>query len=128
MENAYWEEEFSNQGPPKHTFVLSGNVRLTVQQVRDSLAAMQGINAPNPLYEVLVKAATDYMQRAAGNQTATEARMRAEQAQQRTRAHAEDILRAGIAARLIMEGGTTWHCQSRRERCTQRTRLPRAAR
>ncbi len=63
--------------------MLANNVRLTIAQVRDSLAAMQGINSPNPLYEVLVRAVRDYMHHAsnsrASNQTATEARARAEQ-------------------------------------------------
>ena len=76
MENAHWEHNLADNS---YRFVLAANVVLTVQQVRDSLAAMQGINAPNPLYGVLVKAATDYMGRM--GRTATEARARAEQQQ-----------------------------------------------
>lgn len=82
MDRAQWEH---NIATGRHEFVLSSDVRLSVNQVRDSLAAMQGINSPNPLYEVLVRAATDYM-RMASNATATE------QAE-RSRASAEEILR-----------------------------------
>lgn len=84
MEKPYWEH---NIATGQHMFVLADNVRLTVQQVRDSLTAMQGINSPNPLYEVLVRAATDYM-------STHNARTRAEQAQrQQSYASAEEILR-----------------------------------
>lgn len=95
MENAYWEHNLADNS---YRFVLSGNVRLTVEEVRSTISAMMTMQRPNPLYYVLVKAATDYMSRAS-NQTATEQRARAEQAQRSQAYHsAEEILRKAAEA------------------------------